>query len=528
MVLRLAPILALAAAAPWSAGRASAQDAAARAAGRPNVVLVMADDLGIGDVSPTNPDAKIATPHLAKLAAEGMTFLDAHSTSAVCTPTRYALMTGRYNWRSRLERGVLGGWSDHLIPADRPTVAHMLRDAGYATAMVGKWHLGWDWSRKGEKKEDVDFTKPVRNGPDINGFDRYFAHNGSLDMPPYVWVDTGRVTAVPDRVEGVTRKEDRYGWYREGPIGSDFHIDEVLPLLFGKAVSYVEERAEAARGGDPFFLYLALPAPHTPIVPVPPFAGASGLNPYADFVMQVDHHMGELLAALEAADLEGETIVVFTSDNGCSPEANFALLREKGHDPCAGYRGHKADIYEGGHRVPLVVRWPGRVPAGTKTRALACLTDVYATLRDVTGGAPEAVGGEDGHSWVPLFEGEESSGRTTLVSHSVSGHFAIREGPWKLCLAGGSGGWSAPKEKAAREQGLPPVQLFHLGEDPGERRNLVDEHPERVAALLRTLDEEVRRGRWAPGAPGAEPSPGPVGAGGGERPAPVGGPSPPP
>ena len=305
-----------------SAGPAPAsppQDAASSGSNsRPNVVLVMADDLGIGDVSPTNPACKIPTPHLAKLAAEGMTFLDAHSTSAVCTPTRYALMTGRYNWRSRLEKGVLGGWSDHLIPADRPTVAHMMRAQGYATAMVGKWHLGWDWARNGETQKDVDFTKPVLNGPDINGFDRYFAHNGSLDMPPYVWVDTGGVTAVPDRVEGVARKDDRYGWYRKGPIGSDFHIDEVLPLLFGKAVSYVEERAEAAQGGDPFFLYLALPAPHTPIVPVPPFKDASGLNSYADFVMQVDHHMGELLAAIEAGGIEGETLVVFTSDNGCS------------------------------------------------------------------------------------------------------------------------------------------------------------------------------------------------------------------
>ncbi|MEM6674526.1 MAG: arylsulfatase [Planctomycetota bacterium] len=496
----LSALLALALTA-LSASASQVQDAALDSPSRPNVVLVMADDLGIGDVSPTNSDGKIPTPHLATLAAEGMTFLDAHSTSAVCTPTRYALLTGRYNWRSRLAKGVLGGWSEHLIPADRPTVAHMLRAEGYSTAMIGKWHLGWDWARSGEKKEDVDFTKPVANGPDINGFDRYFAHSGSLDMPPYVWVDTGRITAAPDRVMGVKRKDDRYGWYREGPIGADFHIEEVLPLLFDKAVGYVEERAEAARGGEPFFLYLALPAPHTPIVPVSPFAGASDLNPYADFVMQVDHHMGELLAALEAGGLEDDTLVIFTSDNGCSPEANFALLLENGHDPCAGFRGHKADLYEGGHRVPLVVRWPGRVPSGTTTRALACLTDVYATLQEIAGAAPDPVGGEDGYSWVPLFEGEATSGRATLVSHSVSGHFAIREGPWKLCLAGGSGGWSAPNEKAAKEQGLPTLQLFNLDEDPGERTNLVSEHPERVAALLRLLDDQVRRGRSTPGDP---------------------------
>ena len=464
--------------------------------GAPNVILVMADDLGIGDVSPTNPDGKIKTPHLAQLAAEGLTFLDAHSPSAVCTPTRYGLLTGRYNWRSRLARGVLGGRSAHLIPAERPTLGHLMRGAGYSTAMIGKWHLGWDWHKQGDK---IDFTEPVLNGPDINGFDRYYGHCGSLDMPPYVWVDTGRVTAVPDREEGVTRKEDRYGWYRNGPIGADFHIDQVLPHLFGKAVTHIEEHAEQAKDGKPFFLYLALPAPHTPIVPVAPFKGASELNPYADFVMQVDHHVGELLATLAEAGLAENTLVIFTSDNGCSPEANFELLAKSGHHPSAGYRGHKADIYEGGHRVPLIVRWPGHVPAGETTDALACLTDVYSTLEEITAQPRKALGGEDGFSWLPVFDGAESSGRQSLVSHSIGGSFAIREGPWKLCLSGGSGGWSAPREKVAREQGLPPMQLFNLDADPGERSNMVADEPERVAALLRLLDEQVRSGRCTPG-----------------------------
>lgn len=216
----------------------------------PNVILVMADDLGIGDLTPTNPAGKIQTPRLQQMADEGITFLDAHTSSSVCTPTRYGLLTGRYNWRSRLARGVLSGTSEHLIPADRPTLGHLMKSAGYQTAMIGKWHLGWDWAKD---NKTIDFTKPVKNGPDINGFDSYYGHCGSLDMPPYVWVDTGRITAPPDREEGVSKKEDRYGWYRKGPIGADFEIAEVLPHLFDKSIAFVEAQTEAARQGRPFF-----------------------------------------------------------------------------------------------------------------------------------------------------------------------------------------------------------------------------------------------------------------------------------
>lgn len=463
---------------------------------KPNVILVMADDLGIGDLSPTNPNCKIQTPSLQKMADEGLTFLDAHTSSSVCTPTRYGLLTGRYNWRSRLARGVLSGTSSHLIPADRPTLGHLMRGAGYHTAMIGKWHLGWDWHKNGN---EIDFTKPVKNGPDINGFDQYYGHCGSLDMPPYVWVDTGKITAAPDRVEGVSRTEDRYGWYRKGPIGPDFNIPDVLPHLFDKSVEYVKSRAESAKTGKPFFLYLALPAPHTPIVPVPPFKDASGLNPYADFVMQVDHHMGQLLAAVKQTGLDANTLVIFTSDNGCSPEANFPLLQSKEHDPSGPYRGHKADIYEGGHRVPFIARWPGQITGGRKTEALACLTDIYATLEAITGQTRQSVGGEDGYSLLPVFQGEPSSGRNTLISHSIDGSFAIRQDSWKLCLCRGSGGWSAPREGEAKKQKLPPMQLYNLADDPAESKNRVAEEPDRVNTLLLLLQEQVRNGRCTPG-----------------------------
>lgn len=465
----------------------------------PNVVFILADDLGIGDVSPTNPDCKIKTPHLQKMADEGITFLDAHSSSAVCTPTRYGVLTGRYNWRSRLARGVLRGTSDHLIPAKRATVAHLLKKAGYHTQMIGKWHLGWDWTRvdKKEKKwENIDFSKPVKNGPDINGFDRYYGHCGSLDMAPYVWVDTGKVTAQPDRMEGVTSKQDRYGWYRKGPMGSDFHIDEVLPHLFDKSIAYVKERAKTKK---PFFLYLPLPAPHTPIVPVPPFKGASKINPYADFVMQVDGHVGDLLATLKEAGIDDNTLVFFTSDNGCSPQGNFELLKEFGHDPSAGYRGHKADVYEGGHRIPFVARWPKSIKAGQKTDALACLTDLYATMREITGQSAEANGGEDSFSLLPVFKGKVGTGRTTLVSHSIGGSFSIRQGDWKLCLSAGSGGWSAPRETEAKKKKLPPMQLFDLKKDRGERKNLLSINRPKANELILLLAKEVKDGRSSPG-----------------------------
>ena len=466
------------------------------AADKPNIVLVMADDLGIGDISPTNPHGKIATPRLQQLADDGLTFLDAHSTSSVCTPTRYGLLTGRYNWRSRLSRGVLSGRSDHLIPAERATLGHLLRDAGYHTAMIGKWHLGWDWQKDGKT---IDFTKPVINGPDINGFDYYYGHCGSLDMPPYVWVDTGQVTEVPDREEGVTSKEDPYGWYRKGPVGSDFHIPEVLPHLFDKSIEYVSAHTDDAKQGKPFFLYLPLPAPHTPIVPVAPFRGASGLNPYGDFVMQVDHLMGRLLDCLREQGLEQNTLVIFTSDNGCSPQANFEVLEEQGHDPSGIYRGHKADIFEGGHRVPFIVKWPEHIQGGTVSRSLTCHTDVYATFEEIVGNAGESGGGEDGFSLAPIFSGKQRSARTGLVSHSIDGSFAIREGDWKLCLCYGSGGWSTPKEKQAKADGLPALQLFNLSKDVSEAENVAELYPEKVTTLLQILDDWVKNGRSTPG-----------------------------
>ena len=464
----------------------------------PNVIFVLADDLGIGDISPTNPDCKINTPHLQKMADEGITFHDAHTSSSVCTPTRYGVLTGRYNWRSRLARGVLSGVSTHLIPAERATVGHLLTKAGYHTQMIGKWHLGWDWDLSGNGWKNINFETTVKNGPDINGFSNYYGHCGSLDMPPYVWVDTGKPTAVPLREEGVSKLQDPYGWYRKGPIAPDFKIDEVLPHLFDKSIAYVQERAKKKK---PFFLYLPLPAPHTPIVPIPPFKGGSKINPYADFVMQIDHHMGDLLRALEDNGVAENTLVFFTSDNGCSPEGKFAELEKHGHDPSAGFRGHKADIYEGGHRVPLLARWPAKIKKGQNSSAIVCLTDLYTTLQEITGQPKNDNGGEDSFSLLPAFCGKKKTSRKSLVSHSIDGSFAIRKGDWKLCLSAGSGGWSSPKEINAKKQGLPPMQLFNLKKDRGEKSNLLGKMEGKAKELILLLDKEVKNGRSSPGKP---------------------------
>jgi arylsulfatase A len=472
----------------------SRPEAAAR---KPNVIVILADDLGIGDLRATNPKSKIATPALDRLAQEGLVFRDAHTPSSVCTPTRYGLLTGRYNWRSTLARGVLSGTSPPLVPPERPTLGHLLRSTGYHTAMIGKWHLGWNWSRGNSGWHQIDFSQPVTGGPDSNGFDEFCAFSGSLDMPPYVWVENGRPTAVPTREEGVTKHDDAYGWYRSGPIAPDFEITTTLATCFNRSIAHVKRRA--AEPDRPFFLYLPLPAPHTPVVPQHPFRGSSGINPYADFVIEVDHRIGELLAALDQAGIADDTLVVFTSDNGCSPEANMPALSEHGHDPSAGFRGHKADIFEGGHRVPLIVRWPAVIAGGRTTDTLACLTDLYATLAAIAGPAESDVGGEDSFSLLPVFQGAESSGRETLVSHSVDGLFAIRRGRWKLCLCGGSGGWSQPTEKAARQRGLPPLQLYDLEADPAETTDRQADQAEIVAELLRHLAAEVQRGRSTPG-----------------------------
>ena len=464
-------------------------------AAKPNIVVILADDLGIGDVQSFNPEGKIPTPNIDRLANEGMRFTDAHSPSAVCTPTRYGLMTGRYAWRTRLKSSVLGGISPHLI--DRKTIADMLQVEGYHTACIGKWHLGMDWQRKPGKDvpmvsiekpnqhRNVDFDAPIKNGPNTNGFDYYFGISASLDMIPYTYIRNDHVTASPTEEKAYPSMTGRsQGTTRKGPAAPGFEVVDVLPTLAQESVNYINERAKEKK---PFFLYLPYASPHTPIAPTKDWLGKSKLNPYADFVMQTDAAVGQLLDALDNNDLTKNTLVVFTSDNGCSPQAKFDELLAKGHDPSGIYRGMKADIYEGGHRVPFVVRWPGNVKPGTLSDRTITHTDIVATVADVLKVKFDA---PDGVSFLPTLRGDKQvSARGPIVNHSINGSFAIRDGKWKLCLCPGSGGFSEPRPPQAKRMDLPEVQLYNLDADPGETTNLAKTNTERVEKLKMRLAE---------------------------------------
>ena len=479
----------------------------------PNVVVILCDDLGYGDVKCFNPDGKIPTPHIDKLAAQGMMFTDAHTPSGVCSPTRYGLMTGRYAWRGKLKSGVLGGLSPRLIEPNRLTVAQFLKNNGYHTACVGKWHLGMDWQLKPgtavtelnieprEQVFNVEYDKPIRNGPNAVGFDYYFGISASLDMVPYTFIENDRVTKLPTEDRDfpmMTGREDR-GRNRKGPTAPGFTCEEVLPTLTAKAVGYIADRAKA---GTPFFLYLPLASPHTPIAPTADWLGKSKLNPYADFVMATDAAVGEVAAALEKAGVADNTLVIFTSDNGCSPQAVFPELLKLGHNPNHVFRGNKADIYEGGHRVPFVVRFPGKVRPGTTTDRLVCLTDLTATCAHLIGAKLPDDAAEDSISFAGVWsDTKDAPVRQSLVVHSINGSFAIREGNWKLCLCPGSGGWSSPRPGKDDATNLPPVQLFDLAADIAEKTNLHDQHPDVVARLTKLLEKHATDGRSTPGKP---------------------------
>ena len=495
------------------AGVVSAQAAAPTRT--PNIVFILADDLGYGDVRSLNLQGKIATPQLDRLAARGMIFTEAHATSAVCSPSRYSILTGRYNWRSALKAGVLGGFNRPLIEDGRLTVAALLKANGYRTAAFGKWHLGLDWARRpgsaavpGETSDNngapIDFTKPFGGGPTTLGFDEFFGISASLDMPPYAFLADDRVTSLP-------AKDQKFPWTgigravkytRLGPTAPDFDPVEVLPAIKQHAVDYIGTHAADARAGHSFFLYLPLNSPHTPIAPMKEWRGQSGLNDYADFVMETDAAIGEVLAALERAGIADNTLVIFTSDNGCSPEADYPFLAAQAHDPSAARRGYKADIYDGGHRVPFIVAWPGRVAAGARSDAFVCLGDFLATCADLLGAKLPDHAAEDSISFLPVLLGRSGAAmRDTLVLHSNNGSFGIRQGRWKLELCPDSGGWSYPRPGKDSTEGLPRFQLFDVVADPAEKTNVIAEHPDVVERLGRAMRDIIVKGRSTPGAP---------------------------
>lgn len=459
----------------------------------PNIVYILADDLGYGDISALNAQSKLHTPHIDSLALNGMTFTDAHSNSAVCTPTRYGILTGRYAWRSELKSGVSWSWSAPLIPAGRTTVASYLKNRGYHTACIGKWHLGLGWAM--DSTGTADLNQPISGGPNAIGFDYFYGITASLDIPPYVYIENDHITATAiDTVAAETGKR----FWRKGPVGNDFKHEEVLPKLTEKAVAYINERSAAEK---PFFLYFPLPAPHTPILPTASFQGRSKTNAYGDFVLMVDDVVGQITGALSANGIAENTLVIFTSDNGCSPMADFEELAGFDHDPSYVFRGHKADIFEGGHHIPFLVRWPRKVPKGAISDQTVCLTDLLATSAAIVGDTLRPDQGEDSYDLLPLLEGKsmDSALREATVHHSINGSFSIRQGKWKLAFCPGSGGWSTPRPEQAREMELSPVQLFDMEADIGEEKNLAEAHPEIVSRLTSLMEQYIETGRSTPG-----------------------------
>ena len=461
---------------------------------KPNIIYILADDMGAGDVSAYNPNSKFKTPHLDKLATEGIRFTDAHSGSAVCTPTRYGILTGRYSWRSTLKKGVTWSYDSAIIEDKRPTVASFLKQNGYQTACIGKWHLGLNWARKDDATVPVDFTKPVKKTPNYYGFDYSFIIPASLDIPPYVYVENDHVTAQPNRD---TESKTEFGWWRKGPTGADFKHEEVLGTFIQKSIQYIQTHQS-----KPFFLYLPLAAPHTPILPTDEWRGKSGLNEYGDFVLMVDHAVGQIQKALIDNGLDQNTLIIFTADNGCAPYAGTTFMEKAGHFSSNGRRGYKADIYEGGHRVPFIAKWPSRIKANTKSEETICLTDFFATCASIQGQKLADNTAEDSYDLTPILYGKTSlkNLREATVHHAVEGAFAIRQGQWKLILEPGSGGWSFPKPGKDYE-GLPAIQLYDLEKDPQEKNNIYAQHPEKVTQLKTLLKKYIQEGRSTKGRP---------------------------
>jgi len=459
---------------------------------KPNIVYILADDMGYGDVSALNPESKINTPNIDAIAKEGLSFTDAHSGSAVCTPTRYGILTGRYCWRSKLKKGVLRGYDPHLIEKDRLTVASFLKGAGYHTACIGKWHLGMDFPTtdgNAAGPKNTDWKGVIQNGPVANGFDYYYGISASLNMDPYIYIENDRFVG-----ECTTEKYFEKGKEnKKGPAQKDFEAVETLSVITEKSVEYINKQTD----GTPFFMYIPLNSPHRPVVPSAEFEGKSELSPYADFCLQTDAVVGKICKALDAKGFTKNTIIIFTSDNGSLIPTNYKPHAKKGHRSSYIFRGKKSEIYEGGHRVPYVLTWPAVVAPGTVTGETMCLTDLLATCAAIIGKPLPTEAGEDSDNMLPVLKGEKTTGaiREATVHHSHKGVFAIRQGKWKLILGSGAAGTGKKKAKTAD---LPKIQLYDLENDIGETKNVYDQHPEVVGNLTKLLQKYQEEGHSRP------------------------------
>ena len=463
----------------------------------PNIVIILADDFGVGDIQAHYPENKIATPHLDRLVRQGMSITDAHSPSAVCSPTRYGLLTGRYSWRTRLQEWVIAAYEPPLIAKDRPTLPGFLKQNDYHTACIGKWHLGWNWAgpqpsrmtetKNGQKALQWDFTKPIRGGPTERGFDYYWGVD-LPNLPPFTYIENDRVVTQPtakyqlDPSEGVVLPKGFVG----APMAPGWRMQDILPDITKRAVTHIHQRAKQHQ---PFFLYFSMTSPHEPIVPSKEFQGKSGIAPIADFVMETDWSAGQVIKAIDDAGIADNTIIIFTGDNGHSHYTGWQQLVDAGHMPSGPYRGHKGDVWEGGHRVPLVVRWPGRIKANKSRDQLVCLTDIFATCAEIVGAESPPNGAEDSLSFLPTLLGKNSTDdRTTLVNHSNHGEFAYRDGPWKLVFKMSGRNLQQSRGRATI------AELYNLDTDIAEQNDLSKKHPEITRRMTLGLKSVIERG----------------------------------
>jgi len=491
----------------------------AEAAKKPNILILYADDLGFGDLGCYNKESKIPTPNLDRLAGEGIRFTDGHSSSGICTPSRYALLTGRHHWRDF--HGIVQAMGNSVFKPERLTLPEMLKKNGYNTAAIGKWHLGWDWNaiRKpgakpqgavtGKKKKKVkvdgydayDWSKSIPNGPLDHGFDYYFGDT-VINFPPYAWIENDKLVKAPDTMMDTSKwKKIKEGnWEcRPGPMVSDWDPYDNIPTTTAKAIKYITEQSKT---DQPFFLYFAFPAPHAPIIPNDQFDGKSKAGPYGDLVYETDDACGKILKALKESGQADNTIVIFSADNG--PEY-YAYPRDEKFDHWSAkpLRGLKRDIYEGGHRVPFIIRYPGVVEAGSTCDLLVSQIDIMATLAAVTGfELPRENAAEDSHDLLPLLKGNKKSIRSTHIHNTKKDHYAIRHGQWLLVdakngfLRMSPAAWNKKHNYAPDDQLA--VELYNMKEDIGQRHNLAEQHPEVVKELTELLKNIREQGYSAP------------------------------
>jgi arylsulfatase A len=475
-------------------------------AAKPNFVIILADDLGYGDMQANNPErGKIPTPNMNRLAAEGMRFTDGHSSSGCCSPSRYTLLTGRYHWRTTLQSGIVGSWGKPLIAKDRVTIASLAKEHGYATACVGKWHLGREWPITPEQKAHFGgfggkaggggqvsttitdahretwkavFSQRIPGGPTERGFDEYFGTDVP-NWPPYCFIDGDRTVGIPSELLPASKLVKNQASL-QGPALPDWQLEGILPALATRAEKFIQTQSAAKK---PFLLYLPLTSPHTPLAVNAEWKGKSGLSSdYADLVMETDHVVGRVLDALRAGGVENDTFVLFTSDNGCASYIGVKDMEKQGHYPSGPLRDYKASVYEGGHRVPFVVRWPGIVKAGSVCKQLVLQADTIATMAEILGVTLPETAGEDSFSLMPLLKGEDRPIRTNAVNTACGGTPSFRDGPWK---------YIAHAEP----------ELYNLDEDLAESMNVAPLHPERVKAMQAAFEKLIRAGRSTPGAP---------------------------